>query len=120
MSDEKVIQAFPPKPQLPENPVELVEDRWNYCQHKSIRIITADRQVVCRECGATLDPFNYLLSEARAIAHGWQKYREVMALTSQRIEEIAKLEKEKKRLQGQVRNLKRQADEVTLDVRRPL
>jgi len=120
MSDDNIVQAFPQRGQLPENPVELVEDRWRHCQHASIRIIKDDRQVVCRECGATLDPFDYLVNEAHAITRGWQEHRQVMAECAQRREDIARLEKEKRRLQAQVRTLKKRADEVTLDVRRPL
>jgi len=103
MSDEKVIHAFPSK-ELPECPV-TIERRVGYCQHQSINLIEHDRQVVCTKCGATLDPFDYLLHEARAISYGWEKYREVIRLIEERRKQLADLDKEKKRLQGQVRRL---------------
>ena len=103
MSDEKVIHAFPSR-DLPECPVSI-EQRHIYCRHDEISLVPHDRAVVCRKCGATLDPFDYLMKEAQAIRSGWEHYRQVMRLVEERRQQVADLDKEKKRLQGRIRTL---------------
>lgn len=120
MSDDKVIQAFPKRGEVPECPVE-VERSIHFCDHKKIRLVEHDRMVVCAECGATIDPFAYLVAGAYAIRRGWDAYRELGRNIDERREQLEKLNKEKARLQGVVRRLKGKAgDGGTLDLRGPL
>jgi hypothetical protein len=103
VSDDKVIHAFPAR-ELPDCPVEI-EQRLRLCSHAAIRLIPHDRQVSCSSCGATLDPFDYLMKEAEAIRRGWQGYQHACRLIEEKRQQVADLEKQKKRLQGQIRTL---------------
>lgn len=118
MSDDNVIRTFPKKG-LPECPVE-VGQRFGYCRHRSIMVVEHDRQVICTECNATLDAFDYLRGEALAIRRGWESYRHVEQLCNEKQQRIADLEKERKRLTAQVKRLKGKAQGVAIDVRKPL
>lgn len=117
MSDDKVIHAFPSR-ELPECPVSI-ERRAGYCQHARITLVEHDRNIVCAECGRTLDPFDYLLKEAFAIRRGWDEARHLAHLLVEKRQQVADLDKERKRLQAQVRRLKEKPG-TTLDVRKPL
>ncbi|WP_313036604.1 FtsB family cell division protein [Stenotrophomonas acidaminiphila] len=114
--DEKIIQAFPAR-DLPECPVD-VERRVGFCQHRKITLVEHDREVVCTECGAKLDPFNYLLAGALAMRHGWSDHRYVVEELKRKRQQLEDLEKARKRLQAQVRRLKQGHD--ALDLRKPL
>jgi hypothetical protein len=103
MGEDKIIRAFPSR-DLPECPVK-VEEKAGYCRHGEIALVAHERRIECAECGATLDPFDYLLGDARAIRRGWENYRHVQQLIKERMETIAKLDKEKRRLQAQVRRI---------------
>lgn len=116
MSDEKIIHAFPTR-EAPECPVEI-ERRAHYCSHGKITLVTHDRCVVCAQCGATLDAFDYLLREAHAIRRGWEAYRQLERMIEEKRQQIADLEKERKRLQAQVRRAKDKPG-ATLDLRGP-
>lgn len=71
MTDEKVL-AFPAKGDIPVCPVEIVRGReYGWCNHDKIRLNEHDRCVLCANCGATLDPFEYLKGGAVAIRRGW-------------------------------------------------
>ena len=118
MSD-KVIQAFPSK-DLPECPVDVDRGPMRHCNHQRIRLVEHDRALLCQDCGATLDPFRYLLDGAHAMRHGWQEYRYVQQLLKEKREQLAALEKERKRLAGQVRRLKGKVEGDVLDMRKPL
>lgn len=115
MSDDNVIHAFPARGELPELPVEVERSRA-YCNHPTIRLIEQDRQVVCLKCGAQLDPFNYLLAEAVALARGWQNYRELAARHRDLAEQVKKLEAERKRLTAANKRLQDKVDK-TVSVR---
>lgn len=103
MSEDKIIHAFPSR-DLPECPV-TIERRTGFCLHPEISLVEHDRQVTCAECGATLDAFDYLMKEAVAIRSGWEKYRHVTTMVNEKLQKIAELEKQRKRLQGQIRTL---------------
>lgn len=118
MSDDKIIQAFPARSDLPENPVTVVRES-GYCGHPAIRLIEHDRAVICAKCGATLDPFDYLKGEAQAIRSAWDSHRMVKAKAEQLVERITVLEKEAKRLSALVRRLKAKEPAPT-DFRAPL
>lgn len=120
MSDDKIIHAFPKRDELPECPVD-VERKLHFCDHKKIRLIEHDRVVLCVDCGATVDPFAYLVKGAYAIREGWRLHRELGRCIDERREQLEKLNKEKSRLQAVVRRLKQKAgDAETLELRRPL
>lgn len=103
MSDDKVIHAFPTR-ELPECPVSI-ERRSSYCQHPTITLVPHDRAVICAKCGAALDAFDYLMKEAQAIRYGWETYRQVIQLVQEKRQQVADLDREKKRLQGRIRTL---------------
>lgn len=120
MSDDKVIHAFPNREPLPECPVDI-ERRMGFCGHKEITLVEHDRSVVCAKCGATLDPFDYLVSGAQALRYGWQAYRMVEHKHKELSQRVDDLVRERNRLTGIVKRLKDKAGAgVSLDVRKPL
>ena len=69
MSDDKIVK-MPTKPQ-PIRPggtasLELIVNRHGkYCDHRPVELDTERRGVTCKDCGASLDPFDTLLRYAR-------------------------------------------------------
>jgi hypothetical protein len=104
MTNDKIIRAFPSK-EVPDCPVSFDDRHHSFCEHPAINLNTHDRLITCSKCGATLDPFAYLVSEAIAIRRGWDRYRQVQHMIAERQQQLADLDREKKRLQGQVRRL---------------
>lgn len=45
----------------PEVKIAISDNRHEFCAHETIKIFEHHRIVVCRECGAKLDPFTWLL-----------------------------------------------------------
>lgn len=86
------------------NVVELARERSirtpkparvvRYCNHLPITVDSHTRTCTCRDCGATVDAFDWLLSWAK------KEEGEVMAITG--------LRKEKEKLEADVQDLKRQ------------
>lgn len=71
-SDDPVVMPFP-HAELPENPLKLTPNtRLFYCSHPSIIVDEYSRTVQCAEprCGAMLDAFEYLRTNARTLLAG--------------------------------------------------
>lgn len=113
------IARFPGVGELPDLPVTIDRGKDGFCRHPAIRLNEHDRAVFCAQCGASLDPFDYLRSEANAIRSGWDAHRMVKAKTDQLVERINLLEKEAKRLSALVRRLKAK-EPPPVDFRKPL
>jgi len=114
-----VIHAFPSR-DVPEPPVKLEPEYYsNHCYHMSIVLHEHERQVVCSQCGAVLDPFDYLRGQAVAIRRGWQRYKDAAAREREIRENLTQLEREQKRLQSQIRRLRGKSAPLALDMRTP-
>lgn len=104
---DKVVRAFPTA-ELPDN-LLAIEPRPagvpSFCQHEAVTLNEHDRMVNCTRCGATLEPFNFLQSNARTIQMAWINYREASRKVGELNESIAILAKEEKRLRAQVKRL---------------
>ena len=104
MPEDKVIHAFPSR-ELPDCPVAIERGPVMPCMHPEITINEHERAIRCSKCDASLDAFDYLRREACAIRRGWEEHRYVMQLVKEKREQIEALDKQKKRLQGQIRTL---------------
>ncbi|HKX40913.1 MAG TPA: hypothetical protein VJO99_07130 [Burkholderiaceae bacterium] len=97
MSEDN-ITALPSAAGLPENPLALTTSRAPsmYCPHGAVILDDHTRTVTCAnvQCGATLDPFNFLRSNASTIARAWSSYREVSNKASEIAERVHVLKKE--------------------------
>lgn len=114
MSEEKVIHAFPAN-ELPESVMKIDPKRPGepyFCEHPAIRLNAHDRTVHCAKCSATLDPFNFLLSETKTIQRAWENHRQVSTKVSELNERVTMLAKEEKRLRAQVKRLQEKSGEV--------
>lgn len=118
MSDDKVVHAFPTS-ELPEN-LLTIEPRPSgipyFCAHERISLSEHDRTVNCSKCGAVLDPFSFLMSNAKTLHMAWHNHREASRKVGELNERIAVLSKEEKRLRSQVKRLQDKAGSV-IDVR---
>ena len=117
MSDDNVIHAFKPA-ELPAQTLTIEKPpagKPMYCQHGALRIDPHDRAIACSTCGQTLDPFDYLLSNAAVINRAWQDHAYVKRELSDIQDRITELKKEEKRLKA---SNKRQGEKVAIvDVR---
>lgn len=107
MSDKVV--TFPGAEPLPENLIERKEDpkRYTrYCHHARITLDEHNRLVNCAECGATLDPFQFLLQQADLLQRAWANHRMAAKKVEDLNTSIANLQAEEKRLKGRVRRAK--------------
>ena len=102
--DDKVVRAFPAA-ELPEN-LMAIEPRPasapHFCAHDAVTLDEYERLVHCARCGATLDPFAFLLNNARTIQTAWASHREVKARVGELLERVTMLKKEEKRLRAMV------------------
>ncbi len=113
MTDEKVVR-LPGTEDLPENPIQI-SGKQGWCQHPNINLDTHDRTVVCGNCGATLDPFDFLHSNARTLQTAWMRYRDVQYKVAEVEKRLHAMAKEEKRLRAQVKRL--QDKTVSVNVR---
>lgn len=118
MSDDKVIHAFP-SAQLPDNLI-TVEPRNPalpyHCEHAALRLDEHERSVHCAVCGATLEPFNFLLNNARTLVTAWHNYRSTRAMVSELQDRVTVLKKEEARLRSLIKRLQTKVP-PPLDVR---
>jgi hypothetical protein len=91
--------------EAPELKIAVSDDRHKFCAHEHIKLYEHHRLVQCSDCGATLDPFEHLLTvgkkESGQLSHlTWLRYHvkhlEQDAETLKR--EISKLKSQKKKL----------------------
>jgi hypothetical protein len=115
--ESKVVHAFPTS-ELPENLMQI-EPRNPalpyHCAHEAIRLDQHDRAVFCARCGATLDPFMFLVNNAVTIQRAWQNHAEAMRKVRDLNDRIEVLAKEEKRLSAMVK--RRQEKVGVVDVR---
>ena len=118
MSDNIVVHAFPAA-EMPENLMAIAPRSPGvpyFCGHEAVTLDEHARMINCSRCGATLEPFNFLQSNARTIQMAWHNYRDATNKLAELNERITILGKEEKRLRAQVKRLQEKTGGV-LDVR---
>lgn len=104
---DNVVRAFPAA-EMPENLLAIEQRPAGvpyFCNHEAVTLNEHDRVVNCTRCGATLDPFSFLMSNARTIQMAWSNYKEAKHKVAELHDRIAMLAKEEKRLRAQVKRL---------------
>jgi len=110
------ITALPTATALPDNPLGIAQRHPGFCNHESVLLDEHSRTVQCAKCGATLEPFSFLLGNARLIERAWQSHREVSRIAKEIAERVHMLKKEELRLRAMVKRLQDKSGAV-LDVR---
>lgn len=117
MSDDNVT-PLPGAAGLPENPLKPAERHPHYCWHAAVIVDAHTRTVRCADvkCGAVLDAFDYLHSNAMSIQRAWEAHRQVMRQVNEVTERVHQLKREEQRLRAMVKRLQDKTGAV-LDVR---
>ncbi|WP_343724876.1 hypothetical protein [Herbaspirillum huttiense] len=106
MSEQNVV-SFPGVPQeVPEQTITLEKQPFNMCQHAKISLDSHQRLVNCAQCGAVLDPFEYLVKNAVVLRRAWTDHASVKHVLADMNDRAAALKKEEQRLKASVRRLK--------------
>jgi hypothetical protein len=116
MSDN--ISPFPGG-DLPENPLAIESSGYrHFCSHDAVTLDAHLRTVQCADpkCGAVLDPFNFLLSNAQTIRRAWDAHAQAMRQANEVIERVTVLKREEQRLRAMVKRLQEKSGAV-LNVR---
>ena len=105
MSDN--VKSFPGIHELPVNPLQVEPTPYTYCGHAEVVLDEHNRVMTCANpsCGATLDPFNFLLGSAKTIQRAWDNYRHVSSEATQIAERVSVLKKEEARLRAMLKRL---------------
>ena len=108
------VTPFPGSGDLPENPLMIAPRHPGWCSHDSIVIDTHTRSIRCATvaCGAVLDPFSYLLTNANTVQRAWSDFREVNRRVSEVTARVDALKKEEQRLRAMVKRLQEKTGSV--------
>jgi hypothetical protein len=113
------ITPFPGATDLPVNPLGVESSGYrHFCSHDFVTLDAHTRTVQCAgpKCGAVLDPFNFLLSNAQTIRRAWDAHAQAMRQTNEVAERVSMLKKEEQRLRAMVKRLQEKSGAV-LNVR---
>ena len=100
MSDIRKLPGVEP---LPENPLGIAPRRdGTYCTHESVMLDEHERTVHCSKCDATIEPFSFLLHNAKTLQMAWQSHAMVQRRVSELNERLHELKKQEQRLRAQV------------------
>lgn len=108
------VKAFPGVSELPDNPMQIAPRPHGWCRHENVMLDEHSRTVQCADvkCGATLDPFNFLLNNAQTIQSAWSRYRHVTKEASEIADRVTALKKEEQRLRAMVKRLQEKTGAV--------
>lgn len=108
------VKQLPGAQALPDNPLELAPRRPGCCSHEAVVLDEHTRTVTCADpkCGAVLDPFNFLTSNAHTIQRAWSAYRLAMQQANEVAERVGALKKEEQRLRAMIKRLQEKAPVV--------
>jgi hypothetical protein len=89
-----------PAPQL-----EIAAHPKPFCPHEHINIFEYHRKIYCKDCGATLDPFDWILAMGKREGQQFSNLKWLNWELTRKKEEMARLEKEMKNLKALKRRL---------------
>ena len=114
MSDDDTVKPFPKGGDLPDNPLRIEPIPTRFCTHEAVSLDQHTRTIRCADlnCGAVLDPFDFLLTQARTISRAWQNYAQAARQAAEAVERVSVLLKEEKRLRAAVRRLQDKSGSV--------
>lgn len=105
MSDN--VTKFPGAGELPDNPLQLAQPPIGFCRHDAVVIDEHTRTITCSDpkCGAVLDAFDFLRTNARTVQMAWQRHRQVSQQAHEIAERVGVLKKEEQRLRAMLKRL---------------
>lgn len=108
------VTPFPGGAELPENPLQIAPRHLHWCTHSAIVLDPHTRSVQCADlkCGAVLDPFDYLMGNARTLQTAWSNYRDASREAAEVAERVSVLKKEEQRLRAMVKRLQEKSGAV--------
>lgn len=108
------IKSLPGAAGLPDNPVTIAPRHPGWCDHSAIVLDEHTRTLQCADpkCGAVLDPFDYLRSNARTLQRAWDNYRHVSGQATEVAERVTVLKREEQRLRAMVKRLQEKTGAV--------
>lgn len=111
MTEESNIRAFPGA-EIPEQPICLERQPFNFCRHDKITLDEHSRTVRCAACGKVFDPFQFLQSEVSRLQDAWTSHKQVRAILREHLDRVEALKKEEARLKGRIKTLKAKVEPV--------
>lgn len=113
MSDDN-ITALPGAAGLPDNPLAMAPRPPHWCSHAAVIVDQHSRSIRCADtrCGAALDAFDFLLTNAQLIERAWMNHREVSRQAREVTERVHALKKEEQRLRAMIKRLQEKTGAV--------
>ncbi len=103
-------------PGLPDNTLKLAPRPPGWCNHPAVVLDEHSRTIQCANthCGAQLDAFDFLRSNAHTIESAWRAYREVNRKVAEVSERVHVLMREEKRLRAMIKRLQEKSGAVVV------
>lgn len=101
-ADNTVVVAF--KGGDPgEPPMTVNRGPFTFCQHTRIEADEHTRTLICHECGATLDAFDFVRKQAATIQQAWSRYAHLQREASELVGRVDSLKKEEQRIKSRLK-----------------
>lgn len=107
VSFDKIVKVIErEETDMPEPSLNVIEEHRKYCAHEHVNLFVHHRILVCRDCDATIDPYDFVFKLAREGNNHistikWLRY------------ELKNIQKQKEELEKDIRNLKAQKRRVS-------
>ncbi|KAF1366266.1 hypothetical protein [Yokenella regensburgei] len=101
------VVMFPVKDVDPIDYVGYIHERGELCHHPGIYVNEKERLCRCKKCGATIDPFDYLLSVAKRETRLAGNVKALREEERYRRENIAKLIQIERNAKARIRRAQR-------------
>ncbi|WP_315707562.1 hypothetical protein [Brenneria uluponensis] len=94
------------------NFVEAPKPERRTCRHEQVMVSEHERQVMCRLCGAILEPFDHMLALAKQETKVEWELRSLRLEIKSHREGLEKLKREEANCKGRVRNAQNRLSEI--------
>jgi hypothetical protein len=99
--DSNVVVAFKPS-DIGEPPMTIKRVDFNFCKHTRIEADDHTRTLICHECNATLDPYNFVRQSAITIQQAWERHAYTKKELAELVDRVANLKKEEARIKSRI------------------
>lgn len=115
MTTDTNVTFFPGAAQdLPPCPLEVTPPPMHCCDHPAVRLDEHSRTMECTQCGAVLDPFDFLRRNAMTLQRAWRDHKYVKGQLEELNTRVDALKKEERRIKARIGTLKKRDTSVVL------